>query len=108
MLTNTSVRIAKQAAQRFAGLDHVRLAYDATANTICLRPVTGKQHQANPSVYKLSQGERASLEIACASLSRVMPVGRYRFVKKWPTGFIFVRDGAPAGDQKGTGERGEN
>jgi hypothetical protein len=99
MLTKTSVRIAKQAAQRFAGLDHVRLAYDATANTICLRPVTGKQHQGSPSVYKLSQGESSSLEISCASLSWVMPVGRYRFAKKRPTGLIFVRDGAPAGDQ---------
>jgi hypothetical protein len=75
-LTKTSVRIAKQAAQRFAGLDHVRLAYDATATAICLRPVTGKHHQASPSVYKLSKGESASLEIACASLGRVMPLGR--------------------------------
>jgi hypothetical protein len=95
-LTKTSVRIAKQAAERFAGLDHVRLAYDANANTIYLRPVLGKQPQASPSVYTLSKGERASLEIACASLGRVVPRGRYRFVKKLPTGLIFVRDGAPA------------
>ena len=90
------VRLSKQTAAQLAGTDYVQLAYDLKAKAICIRPVKGASNLAGERVFKISKGKGNDPSIYCALLSQVLPRGHYSFLKKLPTGVIFVfEEGAP-------------
>jgi hypothetical protein len=95
-LGTTYVRLSKQAAAQLTGTDYVQLAYDLKAKAICIRPVKGASNLAGERVFKISKGKGNDPSIYCALLSQVLPRGHYSFLKKLPTGVIFVfEEGTP-------------
>jgi hypothetical protein len=95
-LGTTYVRLSKQAAAHLAATVYVQLAYDLNAKAICIRPVKGPSNLAGERVFKISKGKGNDPSIYCALLSQVMPRGHYTFLKKLPTGVIFVYEGRTA------------
>jgi hypothetical protein len=90
-----STDYVRQAAAHLAGTDSVQLAYDQKA--ICIRPVKGASNLAGERVLKISQSKGNDPSISCAVRSQVMPRGHYAFLKKLPTGVIFVYQEGKAG-----------
>jgi hypothetical protein len=89
-LGSNSVRLSKQAAAQLAGTDAVQLAYDQKAKAICIRPAKGASNLAGERVFKISQAKGNDPSISCAVLCQVMRWGHSTFLKKLPTGVIFV------------------
>jgi hypothetical protein len=86
------IRLTQRFADRFSGIRRVRLSYDAKARVICLSASKTHKGPAGPDIYRISRDARGVAFIYCSTLSRVMPHGRYRFVRQTAEGYICTHD----------------
>jgi len=88
------ISLSQRFSAHFDGVRRVRLSPDTHARIICLMPSKTQKGPAGPDVFRMTKNARSDMRIHCATLSPVMPIGRYRFVEHTPDGYICRYDPA--------------
>jgi hypothetical protein len=94
------LRLTQRFAARMSGVLRARVAYETGAHIICITPVKVHKGPAGADAFRISRDARGGALIHCTTLHTVMPIGRYRFVKQTPDGYICKYDPGKSGGKR--------
>jgi hypothetical protein len=86
------MRLSRSFAERLHGVERAHLCYDHRAKVLCLTPSKNNRGPLKDDAIRIVRSPRSKARIFCSTLGKVMPTGRYRFLRHTSEGYLCVYD----------------